>query len=150
VKKIDKHARILVVDDDESVRKVLASILEEKGYLVDTVENGKEAIKKSKSKFYNLALIDIRLPDIEGTKLLTAMKDTTPRMVKIILTGYPSMQNAVEAVNKGADAYIIKPLNMDNVLNTVKEHLKRQKETRKYSEEKVAEFIKTRAREVLQ
>jgi len=71
-------------------------------------------------------------------------------MIKIILTGYPSMQNAVEAVNKGADAYIIKPVNMDNLLNTVKEYLKRQKETRKYSEEKVAEFIKTRAREVLQ
>jgi len=141
-------ARILVVDDDESVRKVLATILEEKGYVVDTVENGKEAIEKSDAKFYNLALIDIRLPDMEGTKLLTAMKETVPKTVKIIITGYPTLQNAIEAVNEGADAYVVKPFNMDSVLNTIKEHLKKQQEAKKYSEQKVTEFIETRAREL--
>jgi DNA-binding NtrC family response regulator len=145
---MDEPARILVVDDDESIRKVLATILEEKGYIVDTAENGKEAIEKSNAKFYNLALIDIRLPDMEGTKLLAAMKETTPKMVKIIITGYPSLNNAIEAVNKGADAYIMKPFNMDNVLNTIKEHLKKQQESKKYSEEKVSEFIETRAKEL--
>jgi len=141
-------ARILVVDDDESIRKVLATILEEKGYIVDTVENGKEAIEKSHANFYNLALIDIRLPDMEGTKLLTSMKETTPKMVKIIITGYPSLENAMEAVNKGADAYILKPFNMDGVLNKIREHLKKQQEAKKYSEEKVTEFIETRAKEL--
>jgi len=141
-------ARILVVDDDESIRKTLATILEEEGYVVDTAENGKEAIKKSNAKFYNLALIDIRLPDIEGTKLLTALKETSPPMVKIIITGYPSLQNAVEAVNKGADAYILKPFNIDNVLNIVREHLEKQREAKKYSEEKVTEFIETRVKEL--
>jgi DNA-binding NtrC family response regulator len=147
---MDKTARILVVDDDESVRKVLSLILEEEGYVVDTAENGKEAIEKSESKFYNLALIDIRLPDMEGTKLLTAIKESTPKMAKIIITGYPTLKNAVEAVNKGADAYILKPFNMDNVLETIKEQLKKQQETKKYSEEKVTEFIKTRVKEVTQ
>lgn len=143
-----EHARIIVVDDDEGIRKTLATILEEIGYVVDTVENGKEAIERSNAEFYNLALIDIRLPDMEGTKLLTAMKETTPEMIKIIMTGYPSLQNAVEAVNKGADAYILKPLNIDSVLSTIKEHLTKQQEARKYSEEKVTEFIKTRVREL--
>lgn len=143
-----ERARILVVDDDESIRKILTTILEEKGYVVDTAENGKEAIEKSKTKFYNVALIDIRLPDMEGTKLLTAIHETTPKMVKIIVTGYPSLQNAIEAVNKGADAYILKPLNMDNVLNSIKEYLKKQQEAEKYSEEKVTEFIQTRVREL--
>jgi len=147
---MDKTARILVVDDDESVRKVLSLILEEEGYIVDTAENGKEAIEKSESKFYNLALIDIRLPDMEGTKLLTAMKETTPKMVKVIITGYPTLKNAVEAVNKGADAYILKPFNMDNVLETIKEQLKKQQKAKKYSEENVTEFIKTRVKEVTQ
>jgi len=142
-----ERARILVVDDDESVRKVLATILEEKGYLVDTAENGKEAIKKSKTKIYNLALLDIRLPDMKGTKLLTAMKETTPKMIKIIMTGYPSLQNAIKAVNKGADAYMLKPLNMDDALLTIKEQLKNQEQAKKYSEQKVVEFIETRARE---
>jgi len=145
---MDEHARVLVIDDDESIRKTLAVILEEKGYLVDTAENGKEAIKKSQAKFYNLALIDIRLPDMEGTKLLTAMREGTPKMVKIIVTGYPSLQNAIEAVNKGADAYVLKPFNMDNVLNTINEHLKKQQQAKRYSEEKVAEFIETRVREL--
>jgi len=143
-----ENARILVIDDDESIRKTLATILEEKGYEVNTAKNGREAIRKSETKFYNLALIDIRLPDMEGTKLLTELKEGTPKMVKIIITGYPSLQNAIEAVNKGADAYVVKPFNVDSVLNTIKEHLRKQKEARKYSEEKVAEFIETRVREL--
>lgn len=143
-----ERVRILVVDDDESVRKILTTILEEKGYVVDTAENGKKAIEKSKTRFYNLALIDIRLPDIEGTKLLTTIQETTPKMVKIIVTGYPSLENAIKAVNKGADAYILKPLNMDNVLNSIEEHLKKQQEAKKYNEEKVKEFIETRVREL--
>jgi len=141
-------ARILIVDDDESIRKSLSAVLEEEGYFVDTAENGSEAVEKSKASFYNLALIDIRLPDMEGTALLMAIKQTVPPMVKIIVTGYPSLANAMEAVNKGADAYILKPFVVKNVLETIKEHLNRQKETRKYSEERVAQFIETRAKEL--
>jgi len=141
-------ARILIVDDDESVRKSLIMILEEKGYSVDTAENGREAIEKSNRNFYNIALIDIRLPDMEGTQLLTAMKETLPKMVKIMVTGYPGLENAIEAVNKGADGYVVKPiLDMDAFLKTVKEHLKKQQEARKYSEQKVADYVETRIRE---
>lgn len=143
-----ENARILVIDDDESIRKTMATILKEEGYVVNTAENGREAIRKSKTEVYNLALIDIRLPDMEGTKLLTELNDGTPKMVKIIVTGYPSLQNAITAVNKGADAYVIKPFNVDNVLNTIKEHLRKQEQSKKYSEEKVAEFIETRVREL--
>ncbi len=142
------HATILVVDDQESIRKTLTAILEEEGYAVDTAENAKEAIEKSNTQFYNLALVDIRLPDMEGTKLLAAMRETTPKMVKIVVTGYPSLQNAVEAVNKGADAYVFKPVNIEKLLKTIKEHLEKQQEAKKYSEQKVAEFIETRAREL--
>ena len=143
-----KRARILVVDDDESIRRTITSILEEKGYTVDTAENGKEAIRKSKTKFYNLALIDIRLPDMEGTKLLTAMKETTPKMVKLIVTGYPSLHNAVEAVNSGADAYVLKPFNVEKTLKTIEEQLEKQKGARTYSEQKISEFIETRVKEL--
>jgi len=145
---MDEAARILVVDDDESIRKTLAIILEEKGYVVDTAQSGKEAIEKSNIRFYNLALIDIRLPDMEGTKLLTALKETVPKMVKIIITGYPSLENAIAAVNKGADGYLLKPLSIGNVLKTIKEHLKKQQEAKKFSERKVTEFIETRVREL--
>jgi DNA-binding NtrC family response regulator len=140
--------RILIVDDDESIRKVLKTILEENGYTVDTAENGKTAIWKTNTKFYNLALIDIRLPDTEGTKLLARIKDTMPKMRKIIITGYPSVQNAVEALNKGADAYIMKPFDMEKILKTIGEQLKKQEMEKKYSQEKVTEFIETRVKEL--
>lgn len=143
-----ERARILVIDDDESIRKTITSILEEKGYTVDAAENGKEAIRKSKARFYNLALIDIRLPDMEGTKLLTAMRETVPKMVKIIVTGYPSLHNAVEAVNKGADAYVLKPFNVEKTLKIIEEQLEKQKGARKYSEQKISEFIETRVKEL--
>jgi len=145
---MDKRARILIVDDDECIRKVLATILEEEGYAVDTAKNGKEAITKSRKNVYNLALMDIRLPDIEGTKLLAKVKETTPKMRKIIITGYPSVQNAIEALNKDADAYILKPFDLDKVLATIKEQLKEQKREKKYSQEKVTEFIETRVKEL--
>jgi DNA-binding NtrC family response regulator len=140
--------RILVIDDEESIRKSLAAILEEEGYIVDTAENGKVAIEKSRAKAYNLALIDIRLPDMSGVQLLTSLKEALPKTVKIIITGYPSLENAVEAVNKGGDGYLIKPFDMDKLLGMIKEHLRKQQEDRKYSEQKVAEFIDTRAREL--
>jgi len=147
---LGRNARILVIDDDESIRTVLTTILEEKGYTVETAETGKQGIQKSHEKFYNLALIDIRLPDMEGTNVLQNLKQTTPKMRKIIITGFPSLQNAVEALNKGADAYIMKPFDMDKVLQTVEEQLKKQEEEKKYSQEKVTEFIETRVKELEQ
>jgi two-component system response regulator HydG len=93
-------------------------------------------------------LIDVRLPDMEGTQLLTSIKETTPKMVKIIITGYPALQNAIEAVNKGADAYILKPVDVEKLLKTIREHLKKQQEAKKYIEEKVTEFIETRVKEL--
>lgn len=143
-----KHARILIVDDDESIRTVLSTILSDEGYSVDMARTGKEAVKKSNTKLYNLALIDIRLPDTEGTTLLTRIKKTSPRMRKIIITGYPSLQNAVDALNKGADAYVMKPFDMRKVLATIEEQLEKQEEEMMFSQEKVAEFIETRVKEL--
>jgi DNA-binding NtrC family response regulator len=145
---MDDAARILVVDDDENIRKVLTAILEDEGYDIEAVGTAKEAVEKSKKKFYNLALIDIRLPDMEGIELLTKIKDTTPKMRKIIITGYPTLQNAVDAVNRGADAYILKPFEVDKVLQTIEEQLNKQREEKKYSQDKVTEFIETRVREL--
>jgi DNA-binding NtrC family response regulator len=145
---LDKRARIIVVDDDESIRKTLAAILEEEGYFVDTAESGKEAMLKTNSNFYNLALIDVRLLDMEGTTLLTRIKETVPRMRKIIITGYPTVHNAMEAVNLNADAYLVKPFDVGKVLFVIREQLKKQEEERRFSQQKVTEFIETRVREL--
>ena len=140
--------RILIVDDDKLILKNFKQILELEGYVVDTAETGREAIEKSNANFYNLALVDIRLPDMQGTELLTSMHDTTPKMRKIIVTGYPSLENAVAAVNKDADGYIIKPiLDITVLLKAIKEQLKKQDEARQYSEKKVAEYVESRVRD---
>jgi DNA-binding NtrC family response regulator len=137
-------ARILVIDDDENIRKVLETILEDEGYIVDTAETAKKGIEESEKTFYNLALIDVRLPDMEGIELLSKLRSTKPKMRKIIVTGYPTLQNAVAAVNKGADAYVMKPFEVDKILETIREQLKKQEEEKRFSEEKVVEFIETR------
>jgi DNA-binding NtrC family response regulator len=139
--------KILVIDDDPAIRNTFQAALKLQGFSIDTAETGKEAIEKSKENFYNLAFIDIRLPDLEGTKLLKKLKDWTPKTRKIIITGYPTMPNAVEAVNKNADAYLIKPVEMEKILETVKDQLKKQEEEKRYDEEKVAEFIETRLKD---
>jgi DNA-binding NtrC family response regulator len=126
----------------------MKAILEDEGYIVDLAATGSEAIQKTKEKAYNIALLDIRLPDMEGVELLKLIKDTVPHTRKIMVTGYPSMQNAVAALNKNADAYLIKPVNVEKLLNTVKEQLQLQEDERRFSEQKVAEFIETRVKEL--
>jgi DNA-binding NtrC family response regulator len=145
---LDHKYKILLVDDDETIRSTMRAILEDEGYSVDSASNGKEAIQKTQEQSYNLALLDIRLPDMEGVELLKLMKEPMPRMRKIMVTGFPSLQNAVEAVNKNADAYLIKPVDVDKLLATVKEQLEKQEEEKKFNEQKVAEFIESRVAEI--
>jgi len=148
VKDLDKHARILIVDDDETIRTTMKAILEDEGYMVDLASTGEEAIQLTMKTTYNIALLDIRLPDMEGVELLKLMRDSVPRTRKIMVTGYPSMQNAIAALNKNADAYLLKPLDNEKLLNLVKEQLDAQVNELKFSEQKVAEFIESRVKEM--
>ena len=142
-----KRARIIVIDDDDGVRKTLKMNLEDE-YFVETAETGVDALKKIGSNFFNLALIDIRLGDIDGIDLLEIINKKYPWMIKIMVTGFPTLDNAIEAVNKGADGYILKPINFDELFEKIKEFLKKQEQNKKYDEEKVAMFVEKRVREL--
>jgi DNA-binding NtrC family response regulator len=146
---LNNETRILIVDDDDTIRTTMKAILEDEGYLVDLAASGKEGVEKSKETSYNIALLDIRLPDMEGVQLLKLLKPAVPRTRKIMVTGYPSTQNAIEALNKNADAYLIKPVDIEKLLNTIKEQLKLQEDERNFSEQKVAEFIESRVKEII-
>jgi DNA-binding response OmpR family regulator len=141
VKKVDTHIKILVVDDDESIRNATKRILEKEGYDVDLAATGMEAIEKTKSIAYNLALLDIRLPDMEGVELLSLIKDTVPKTRKIMITGYPSKENVIKSLNKHADIYLIKPVKIEKLLETVKEQLQLQEKERKICEQRLIEFV---------
>jgi DNA-binding response OmpR family regulator len=138
---------ILIVDDDECICKTLSAIIQAEGYQTETATTAKEAIEKTKTKFFNLTLLDIKLPDMKGTRLLAQLQKTTPRTIKIMITGYPSIQNAVQALNLGADSYIMKPINPAELLKTIRNKLKAQQQAEKTNKEKLAKWIQSQARQ---
>ena len=99
---------------------------------------------------YNLALVDWRLPDIEGTKLISKLGKTTPKLMIIMLTGYPSMDNAIDAVNRQADAFLVKPVDFEVLLRKIAELLKKQEEAQVFTEDLMVNFIETRTKEIIQ
>jgi DNA-binding NtrC family response regulator len=111
---------VIVIDDDSQMRKMLSEVLSDEGYSVETVENGKDAVKLCGKMPFDVALVDIELPDIKGTELLIRLKLIQPKMVNIIITGHPSIENAMEAVNEKADGYILKPFEIAKLLETMK------------------------------
>jgi DNA-binding response OmpR family regulator len=143
---LDNPVKILIVDDDENIRKTILAILLDEGFKVDLATSGCEAIRKTQNSTYNVALLDIKLPDMEGTELLSKMRETAPKMRKIMVTGFPTQENAILALNQKADVYLIKPVNFEKLLDIIREQLSLQKQEKTFSEEKVAEFIESRAR----
>jgi len=142
------RGRILVVDDDDMILESLVSILESEGYTASTARTGREAIAKTDKEFFNAMLIDIHLPDMTGIEVISRIKETTPKMKKLILTGFPETHTAIDAVNKKADAYLVKPFDPELLLELLEQNLKQQEEELKYAQEKVLEYIKTRVKQL--
>ena len=94
---IMERKSILIVDDDPGILNSFKEILEPEGYNVDTAQTGSEALEKCKARLYNIAVIDINLPDTDGTELLPKIHGMLPKARKIILTGYPTLDNAVSS-----------------------------------------------------
>lgn len=117
---------ILIVDDDEGVHKSLTLILKKKGYLVESAATGKEALAIAQGMPVSLTLLDVKLPDIMGTQLLALLKQTNPDMSVIMITGFASVENAVQSLSAGASGYIIKPIDLDGMLARIKTTLDQQ------------------------
>ncbi len=117
---------ILLVDDETAFLQVAKLILEVKGYEVGTASSAREAIARMEARFYNVAILDISLPDVDGTELLSILLGMDPDLLAIMFTGYSSLKNAVESLNRGAFAYLEKPLNPENLLSVIKRGLEKQ------------------------
>jgi CheY-like chemotaxis protein/predicted transcriptional regulator len=115
---------VLLVDDDETIRKALTRTLAREGFKVDAAPGGKQALENSRLVHYDVALVDIRLPDMDGITLLRMLREENPEIKEIIITGYPSLENAIKAVDEGADAYIIKPFKPTDLLGKIREKLR--------------------------
>jgi DNA-binding NtrC family response regulator len=118
---------MLVIDDDRAILKVFTRIFEKRGYSVSTAETGREAEKKLAEKNYDATLLDIRLPDMDGTDLLPLMQEIAPNMVKIVITGLAEAENYHEAGRKGADVFLSKPVEPEILLDVLDRKLKEKK-----------------------
>ena len=110
---------ILVVDDDREILRTFTEILTEEGYSVETAETGQEAIEKCKSRSHDLALLDIKLPDIDGTHLLGQLQKIDPNLRTIMVTGYAGLDGALRSLILQANAYVLKPVDPDELLKVV-------------------------------
>lgn len=117
----DKKLKILVVDDEDSLRISLASILELEGFEIDTAEDGYKAIELAKQKDFDILFSDIRMPGISGTETFKEIKKIKPDIICVMMTAYALNDLIVDALNSGAFACLSKPFEIDTVLSTIKD-----------------------------
>ncbi|MCB1053603.1 MAG: sigma-54-dependent Fis family transcriptional regulator, partial [Acidobacteria bacterium] len=122
-----KIGQILVVDDEESMRRFFFLTLEREGFTVDTAESVAVALQKVQSQDYDLILSDIRLGDGQGLEVLAAAKKKDPDLPVIMMTAYASAETAVEAMKLGAADYLAKPFNVDEVRIVVRNNVRTRK-----------------------
>jgi len=118
-----KGKSILIVDDDRSILRTFTRILQRAGFNTETAENGKEALVKIQTKNYDIALIDVILGDSNGLDLLPRIQETSPKTIKIVMTGADTSEKKDEACRNGADAFLTKPIDPVILLGIFEERL---------------------------
>jgi DNA-binding NtrC family response regulator len=111
--------KILVVDDEDALRTVLAAELEGEGYQVTTAADGQEAINILSSAGFDLILLDIKMPNVDGFEVLKLAKERHPATKIIMLTGFADLKNAIESKKLGAEDFVSKPYDLVDLLTTV-------------------------------
>jgi CheY-like chemotaxis protein len=121
-----KISRILVVDDDHNILKVIQMRLEAEGYQVATAGQAEEAINLASDGTFSLALVDLKLPEQDGIEVMKKLQGLDPELPVIILTAYGTIKSAVEAMSKGASTYLTKPFDHQELLLKIKSCLKQR------------------------
>ncbi len=131
--------RILIIEDDTTIRVTLRDVLKKQGYEVDLAEDGTEGLELSRKRFYGLTMLDLHLPDMHGLDVLKAMRESDPDALVVVMTAFPEVRTAVDCVKAGAYDYLNKPFELDDL----KEIVRRALETRSLRLE--VERLRTRA-----
>jgi DNA-binding NtrC family response regulator len=113
------HIKVLVVDDDPQVCKTVGMILKENGYHVQTYSQPRQALQAVRKSPFDIALIDIKMPDLNGLELVEKIKAEDPRIAPIVMTAYPDVQTAAETMRLGSRDYITKPFREEQLLGAV-------------------------------
>lgn len=125
-----KRGRILVVDDEPNVLFTIGTILEDRGYDVVTTESGRRAIEMIPKGAFDLVLTDLSLKDTDGLEVLAAVRENSTDQIAIMLTGYASLDSAIEAIRRGAYDYLTKPTNVEELCQTIERGLEKLRLTR--------------------
>lgn len=133
---------VLLVEDELSVAKGLAMVMREDGYDVDVADTGQDALDKFKQREFDLMVADLRLPDMDGMDVIQRVREKRPKTNVVIITGYPSVSSAVQAVKMGVSDYLRKPFTEDEFKTAVKSALKERK--RESMEELIVETQRER------
>jgi response regulator RpfG family c-di-GMP phosphodiesterase len=122
-----ERPRILVVDDEKVIREILADFLDMEGYVVHTVEDGVEALKELHRRSYNLVISDLKMPNMGGLELIQKITEESLPVLTVIMTGFGTVETAIEAMKRGAYDYILKPFKVEEVMHIVQRGLDRQR-----------------------
>lgn len=122
----DINQRILIVEDEAPMCELLTAFFSEKAYKVDTAQNGEHAVARLREQDYALVITDIKLPGMSGLELLATIRLDWPEMAVVIMTAFSSISSAVEAMKLGAEDYIGKPFQLDELAITVEKALERR------------------------
>ncbi|HTL33122.1 MAG TPA: response regulator, partial [Kofleriaceae bacterium] len=118
--------RILVVDDEKVIREILAEFLTLEGYSVASVEDGEKALAELRLRPYDLVITDLKMPRLSGLQLLERIGEENISVLTVIMTGFGTVETAIEAMKKGAYDYILKPFKVEEVIHVVQRGLYRQ------------------------
>jgi len=118
---------LLIVDDDAFMRNLLTEYLSKAGYVTKVAKGGKQAINLISQVDFQVALVDLSLPDIGGMEVIDYLSKESPDTQTIIMTGYPSLQSAIDALRKGAQDYIVKPFKIPEIQAAISRALKNKK-----------------------
>src|SRR5215217_9511509 len=117
---IFNEARLLVVDDEESLRITTAAIFEREGYIVDTASSGDEAIDQMSNEDYDLVLTDLHMEGGDGLSVLNQIRRHAPLTISVVLTGFASVESAIAALQEGAYDYLVKPCDIETMKHTIR------------------------------
>jgi response regulator RpfG family c-di-GMP phosphodiesterase len=123
----EESPRVLVVDDEKVIREILSDFLTMEGYVVRTVEDGSSALRELERRSYNLVISDLKMPGMGGLELLEHIAELKANVLTVIMTGFGTVETAIEAMKKGAYDYILKPFKIEEVVHVVERGLDRQR-----------------------
>ena len=142
--------KVLIIEDNAQVAEAISLCFQLRWseVAISTTPEGNTGIETLKSASFDIVILDIKLPDMEGTDLLKLLHQSLPKMMKIMVTGYPKLENAINSLNMGANAYLMKPINPKELLKVLYEKLVEQEKAEEMNNEKVNQWIETRVRKL--